>query len=363
MKVQRIETYTDHNLCFVKLTTASGAEGYGQTAPFNADITATVLHRQIAPHVLGRDATDIQGISQTCIERNYKFPWSYICRALAGVDTALWDLRGQLEQQPVCEILGAGPRPIAAYGSSMQRDIRPDDEGARLGRLRDERGFGAFKIRVGSVCGHDVDQWPGRTEELVRAVRQAVGEHVTLLVDANSCYTPERAVQIGRLLEKHGYSHFEEPCPYWELEWTAQVTAALDIPVAGGEQDNDLAQWRRMIALPAVDIVQPDLCYVGGLTRALEVARLAAEAGLPVVPHSANLSLVTVFALHLLAAIPNAGPHLEFSIEHTPWTEGLYDPALTVMDGKVQVPTGPGWGVRINPQVLARMARQVSEMV
>lgn len=361
MKIQRIETFTHGGLCVVRVGTDDGHEGVGQTAPFHADITATVLHRQVAPHVLGEDADDIERLVDRCVEREYKFPGSYICRAVGGVDTALWDLRGKLAGKSVCELIGGHPRPFPAYGSSMRRDIQPADEAERLARLRDAQGFGAFKIRIGKVCGHDEDQWPGRTEALVPAVRAAVGDDVALLVDGNSCYTPERAIAVGRFLEQHGVCHFEEPCPYWELEWTAAVAAALEVPVAGGEQDTDLAQWRRMIAMRAVDIVQPDVCYVGGFTRARRVAAMAAEAGLPCVPHSANLSLVTVFALHLLGAIPNAGPYLEFGIEPDGWTHGLFAPALEVRDGCVAIPDGPGWGVTVNPAWLARADRQVSE--
>jgi L-alanine-DL-glutamate epimerase-like enolase superfamily enzyme len=244
----------------------------------------------------------------------------------------------------------------------MRRDITPADEADRLARLKDTHGFEAFKVRIGKVCGHDEDQWPGRTEQLIPAVRRAVGDGVRLLADGNSCYTPKRAVEVGRLLEEQGFCHFEEPCPYWQLEWTAEVAAALDLDVAGGEQDNDLAQWRRMARMDAVDIVQPDVCYVGGLTRALRVARIAKEAGKPCVPHSANLSMVTVFTLHLLAAIPNAGPYVEFSIEPSAWVDGLYSPKIEVRDGAVPVPPGPGWGVEIDPAWLADAGRQVSEL-
>jgi L-alanine-DL-glutamate epimerase-like enolase superfamily enzyme len=243
----------------------------------------------------------------------------------------------------------------------MRRDIKPADEAARLARLRDEWGYRAFKIRIGKVCGHDEDEWPGRTEELVPAVRKAIGDQCALHVDGNSCYTPGKAIEVGKLLASQRVDHFEEPCPYWELEWTAQVAAALDVPVAGGEQDNDLAQWRRMIAMHAVDIVQPDICYVGGLTRALRGADMAAHANLPCVPHSANLSLVTVFTLHMLGGIRNAGPFMEYSIEPTSWTDGLFEPALKVVDGKVAIPSGPGWGVTINKDWLAKAERQVSE--
>ena len=110
-----------------------------------------------------------------------------------------------------------------------------------------------------------------------------------------------------------------------------------------------------------VDITQPDICYIGGLTRALRVAKMAEQAGLPCVPHSANHSLVTVFTLHMMGAIPNAGPHVEFSIEPTPWARDLYTPVLEAVDGRVMIPDGPGWGVTINLDWLARAERQVSQ--
>jgi L-alanine-DL-glutamate epimerase-like enolase superfamily enzyme len=133
-----------------------------------------------------------------------------------------------------------------------------------------------------------------------------------------------------------------------------------------GEQDWDLATWRRMIDMRAVDIVQPDVMYMGGIHRTLEVVRMAAEAGLPVTPHSANLSLVTMCTMHLLGAIDNAGKYLELSIEgpdYYPWQQGLFlgDP-YAVTDGHVQIPEGPGWGVEINPSWLERADYQVSEL-
>jgi L-alanine-DL-glutamate epimerase-like enolase superfamily enzyme len=253
--------------------------------------------------------------------------------------------------------------PVPAYGSSMRRDITPEDEGERLKRLRDEQGYRAFKIRVGKDCGHDEDAWPGRTEAIIPTVRQAVGADVTILADGNSCYTPKRAIEVGRILEQHRYGHFEEPCPYPELEWTAEVAAALTIPVAGGEQDTDLAQFRRMVLMDAVDIVQPDICYLGGITRSRQVAAMAAERGKPCTPHAANRSLVTVFTMHLVAAIPNAGPFMEFGIESTPWTDELFEPVLKAENGAVRFPDlEPGWGIRIRPEWLDGATRQQSSV-
>ena len=271
-------------------------------------------------------------------------------------------MRGRLENKSVCELLGQRRDTVPAYGSSMRRDITPEDEAERLVRLREQCGFGAFKIRIGKVCGHDEDEWPGRTDALVPTVRRALGDDVALLVDANSCYTPQRAIEVGHMLEDNGVCHFEEPCPYWQFEWTAEVARALAVPVAGGEQDCFLPQWRRMIAMRAVDIAQPDICYVGGLSRALRVARMAGEAGLPCVPHSANLSMVTVFTLHMLGAIENAGPYLEFSIEPSQWTDELLCERLEVREGRVSIPDGPGWGVEITPDWLAAADRQASRL-
>ena len=362
LKIKGIETFTRGNVSIVRLFTDDGLEGYGQISTYDADISAMIMHRKIAPHALGKDPAEIDAIVDRCIEANYKYPWSFVCRALTGLDTAIWDLHGKREGKSVCELLGGKCQPIVAYGSSMRRDIKPADEAERLVRLRDTQGYRAFKIRIGSVCGHDKDQWPGRTEALVPAVRKAIGDDVSLLVDANSCYTPVKAIEVGKILEDNNVCHLEEPCPYWELEWTAEVTAAIKVPVAGGEQDNDLAQWRRMIRMRAVDIVQPDICYIGGLTRALRVAAMAAKANMPCVPHSANLAMVTVFTLHMLGAISNAGPHIEFSIEPTNWTKGLYYPELKVRDGLVAIPEGPGWGVTVNPKWLAGAKRQISEL-
>lgn len=361
MKIKSIETFFKGQVTLVRVRTDEGGEGWGQTAPYHADLTATILHRQVAPHMLGQDAGKIGALADKVIEAEYKFPGSYVCRALAGVETALWDLHGKLQKKSVCELLGGRPKPLMAYGSSMRRDITPEREAGRLARMRDLLGYQAFKIRVGKVCGHDADEWPGRTEALVPAVRKALGHDVAIMVDGNSCYGPRRAIEVGRMLEQHDVAHFEEPCPYWELEQTAEVARNLRVPVAGGEQDTDLAQFRRMVGIKAVDIVQPDICYIGGLSRACQAAVYAKAAGLPCVPHSANRSMVTVFTLHMMAAIPNAGPYVEFSIEPDKWADEIFSPALEVKGGMIPFPSGPGWGVTVNEAWLSSAARQVSE--
>ena len=366
MKLKSIETFTTPDVGFVRVTAQDGSQGWGQVSTYHSDITCQVLHRQVAPHTLGQDTTDLDDLLDIVAEREHKFPGSYLRRAMAGLDTAIWDMRGKQQGKPVTELLGGTPGLIRAYASSMKRDITPKDEATRLLHLRDTQGFDAFKVRAGAEVGRNKDEWPGRTEEIIATMRRALGDDVDLLIDANSCYSPERAIEVGHILQDNGFSHFEEPCPYWELEQTKQVTDALDIDVTGGEQDCDLPTWKRMIDMRAVDIVQPDILYLGGISRTLRVAKMAAAAGLPVTPHCANWSLVTLFTMHLLRAIPNPGKYLEFSIEgpdYYPWQYDLFvESPYEIENGQARVTDAPGWGIEISPEWLARSAYHISEL-
>jgi len=364
MKLNSVESFTTEDVGFVRVTAEDGSQGWGQVSTYHSDITCQILHRQVAPWVLGKDTSNLDDLLDVVTEREHKFPGSYLRRAMGGLDTAIWDMRGKQKGKPVAELLGGSAGTIRAYASSMKRDITPADEATRLKQLRDQYGFNAFKVRAGAEVGRGEDEWPGRTEEIIPTIRRELGDEVDLLIDANSCYSPERAIEIGHLLQDHGYGHYEEPCPYWELEQTKAVTDALEIDVTGGEQDCDLPTWQRMIDMRAVDIVQPDILYLGGICRTLRVVDMAKAAKLPVTPHCANLSLVTLFTMHLLRAIPNAGKYLEFSIEgadYYPWQEDLFvESPYTIEDGHARVSDKPGWGVEVNPHWLAKSNYQIS---
>lgn len=357
-RIARLETFHTEFVCFVRVTADDGAFGWGQTSTYNADITAQVFHRQLVPWALGADTKDIGGLIHLIERREHKYPGSYRARALAGLDTALWDMAGRRAGKPVASLIGGGPGKVRAYASSMRRDIAPKDEADRLVRLCAEQGFTAAKWRIAAECGEDIDEWPGRTEEIIPTVARALGDGIDKLVDANSGFSVRRAIEVGRMLEDAGVGHYEEPVPYWDLEATRQVTDAVRIDVTGGEQDWDPATWKRMIQMRAVDVVQPDVMYMGGISNTLKVAAMAAAAGLPCTPHAANLSLVTICTMHLLAAIPNPGKYLELSIEgddYYPWQRDLFlGQPFAVADGHVTVSDAPGWGVEISPTWLDR---------
>ena len=356
MKIISIETFTNEYVGLVRLRTDEGDEGWGQTSTYNSEITAQVVHLQVAPHVLGMSGIDITEVNREVLEREHKFPGTYLYRALCGIDTALWDIKAKRAKQSVCQLIGGSPSSIPVYASSMQREITPEAEAQRFLKLKEENGYFAFKFRIGKECGHDLDQWPGRTESIIKEVRKELGDEAILLVDANSCYSPKKAIEVGHMLEDYGVSHFEEPCPYWKPDWTREVTDALEIDVSGGEQDNDLRVWMHMIDTRVVDIVQPDICYLGGVTRTLEVAKMAEKMNIPVTLHAANLSLVTLFSAHVMGSIKNPGKYLEFSIEgldYYPWQDKIFTPDFKIVDGCLEMSHKPGWGIEINSEWLS----------
>ena len=366
MKIKKLETFTKPFVSFVKTTLEDGSVGFGQMSTYHADITVQIFHKQVAPWILNKSWEDFNDIENLVLEKEHKFPGSYLLRAIAGLDTSLWDLKGKMQNQPVTSLIGGKSGALKVYGSSMKRDISAIDEAERFKKLYQEKGIDAFKFRIGAECGRGLDEWEGRTQDIVQTINKSLDKSVKKLVDANSCYSSDQAIEIGKLLEDNNVSHFEEPCPYWEPEQTKIVTDALSIDVTGGEQDCDLRIWKDMVDRRIVNIFQPDVMYLGGLTRTLQVAKIIEEGGYICTPHAANLSLVTICTMHLLKAIPNAGPYLELSIEgedYYPWQQQLFlDHPFEVKNGCVNITDKPGWGIEINPNWLETSEYRVSEI-
>jgi L-alanine-DL-glutamate epimerase-like enolase superfamily enzyme len=337
--------------------------GIGQTAPYEAAVTADVLHTLVAPYFVGRAVWDIEAVVDSFLRQMYKFPSSFILRAIAGIDTAAWDALGVVTGQPVAKLIGGQARDsVPMYASSMLRSITPEAEAERMVRLVEEQGFGAVKIRVGEAMGRDQDAAPGRTERIIPLMRATLGTGIDISADANGGYSPGQAVRVGRALEEHGYFHFEEPVAFTDIDQMTRLAQTLDIAVSGGEQDTSIPQFQRLLSSGAVDIIQPDIGYIGGIGRARQVALMADAHGIPCTAHCANDSLLQVFSLHLATAMPSCYQRQEWSVECTDWTQGVYEPMLTVRDGAVAAPTAPGWGIELLPEFIRQAEVRVTTM-
>jgi L-alanine-DL-glutamate epimerase-like enolase superfamily enzyme len=213
-----------------------------------------------------------------------------------------------------------------------------------LQKLVAQSGAKALKFRVGGRMSRNADAAPGRTEKLIPLVRKTFGGDFAIHADSNSSYDPPQAIRVGRMLEEIKAVYFEEPCPFDHLEDTKVVADALKIHVAGGEQEYSDRRFRWMIANRGVDIVEPDLHYYGGMIRSVRVARMAQTAGMPITIHISG-GFGFVYMLHFASAVPNAGIYQEVkpgSESYGAW----FEPAISVKDGKMTVPSGPGFGIK-----------------
>lgn len=362
--IQRIETLARRGQCLVRVTDSDGATGLGQTAPNMPSATVPVLHDLLAPLALGREVDDHAGLSEVVWQKAYKYTGTFLYRALAGIDTALWDLQARRLGVPVRDLLGDGRHDtLRVYGSSMGRERSPEAEAEFIRDGLERFGCPAFKIKIAGRRGRNADAAPGRTEAVVQRVRAILPDGVPLMVDANSGYSPDQAIAVGRFLDGLGVCHFEEPCPHEEIDQTGQVTAALTglpIEVAGGEQDYLMPTFDRLAGERLVDRVQCDIGYCGGLTRALRVAERVDRAGLALMPHSPNPSMIFLFTLHLLASRPAERLQL---VEYNLGSEvgaGLFTPTITPADGRVTLPPGPGFGVEPDPAFLKAAQSRLS---
>ncbi|UCC69175.1 MAG: mandelate racemase/muconate lactonizing enzyme family protein [Armatimonadota bacterium] len=354
MKITRIEPiHVGHNL-LVGVHTDEGVVGYGECSPMNNRLVEAHLDHALVPLAVGSDPFDVEAIVEKLFVSTYKLAGQSMAMAVSGIEIALWDIMGKALGQPIYKLLGGAYRKqIRMYASSMRRDISPADEAKRLADLVEKHGFSAVKVRVGSTFGFDEDAAPGRSLKLVREVRAALGDDIEIMVDGNSCFTAPRAIELGRRLQEYRVFHFEEPCPYWDLDSTAKVAKALDLPIAGGEQDWGLHRFREMLEQEAVDVVQPDLIKAGGFSVCKKVAHLAEAFGRVCTPHQTQ-PLGTLANLHFAAATPNVRYSQEYNIEPNPLMQSLFrGPALKVRDGHLAVPEGPGLGAEINEELLA----------
>ncbi|PYE90486.1 mandelate racemase/muconate lactonizing enzyme family protein [Phyllobacterium leguminum] len=275
--------------------------------------------------------------------------------ALSGIDIALWDIKGKHFGVPVSTLLGGRFREeVRAYatgGFKREGVDRVADNAADAARYKAE-GFHATKIKIGFGVEEDL--------AVIRAVREAVGPDMRLMVDANHGYDVLEAVEFGRRAAELGIDWFEEPVVPEQLDAYRAVRAGQPIPVAGGETWHTRWGMKEPVETRAVDIVQPDLAGVGGFTEAKRVADMAALHGVRVVPHVWGTAVHIAAALQFMAAmVPNPvrvnpiEPILEFDRTDNPFRQAVVKTPIEHVRGVVKIPDGPGLGIEINRDALA----------
>jgi L-alanine-DL-glutamate epimerase-like enolase superfamily enzyme len=352
--IDSVELLRGDNEYIVRIRSKDGGEGVAVANSSRLRETHPIFLRRVAPFFRGRDARKIETLLGELYRHSSNYKWQglafWVC--VAAAEMAILDLLGKASKQSIGEMFGGVVRrDIAVYRASGNRGNRPEEEVDHLRKLADQIGATAIKFRLGGRMSNNRDSRPGRSEALIPLVRQAFGDQMTLYADSNSSYDVKNSVRIGRLMEEHGYAFFEEPCPFDHLWETKQVSDALAIPIAGGEQEFSMRRFRWTINHRGVDIVQPDLHYFGGFIRCTQVARMAADAGMDCTVHMSGSGLGYLYVLHFASYIKNAGAHQEFKgTSNLPIT---CDTApLTCENGSIRVPSGPGFGIEFEKDFL-----------
>jgi D-galactarolactone cycloisomerase len=321
-------------------------------------VAKAFIDTQFAPRILGRDAFDVEVIWEDLYNRIKDYGTTGMAiSALSGIDIALWDIIGKATGKPIHKLIGGAHRTeVTAYATGLYFiDMdRLVEEAVEEAQQFAAEGFQAIKMKIG--LGD-----PRLDIRRVAAVREAIGDGVRLMVDANHCFTVPQAIRLGRELEKLDVEWFEEPISPEDIDGYIEVTRALDMAVAGGE--NAFTRWgfRDLVARKAMDIVQPDVCAAGGISECRKIAALALAHGVECVPHAWGSAIGVAATLHFLASLPDQPPSfrpmpplLEFEQCENPFRDHLSREPIVQRKGQVQVPTGPGLGIEIDRTVLDR---------
>jgi len=334
----------------VKVTTDDGLVGYGEShhgrAPGAVAHLANTTLRQL---VLGMDALDVVGVWS----RIYKMQLgshgmgAATAIAMSGIDMALWDIRGKVTGWPLYRLLGGASRPIPAYAGGVSLGYQEPSALVEEVRGLAEEGYRAVKLRVGDS--------PARDLARVAAVRKALGDELTILVDANTAYALADARQVMPGLEAHRVGWLEEPFPPHDYRSYAMAVTFGRVPLAAGENHYTRFEFTRVIEDRSITILQPDLSKTGGVTEALRIAALASAWKLSINPHTSMTGLNMAASIHFLSAIENCGYFEADVSKKNPFRDELVSrPYELGPDGCVRPLEKPGIGVEVDEDFLGR---------
>ena len=362
-EIAEIKTYVVPGACFVKATASNGAFGWGEADADNPPLMGAFINNGLKQEVIGQPVWDAERLWDRMFYANHDHgPGGALANAIAGIDIALWDLRGRLLGLPVYQLIGGMYRDrIRAYGSfgvAFGKAMTSAQAAAQAAKFV-KQGFTAVKLRM-QIRESRQNPYPDPTLEYARAVRKAIGPDVDFWVDINGGYSAPRAIQMAGILQRElNVLFLEEPVSDQTHTETAAVVRAVDLPVVMGEKEYTRWQQRELLLYGNPDVLNPDPIKAGGLTEMKKIAALAQTYGKPIMCHNTRPTLSTAAALHFCASIPNSAPLLEYvDLE---WERYRHLPAfmrnnVEFKDGYLLVPKGPGLGLAVDEERVQRAA-------
>ena len=344
--------FEDNFLCRVR--SSDGAEGISIGNYRQQRSLYPIFANWLQPFFIGKDARDLELLLEQVmvVEGNYKAQSLAIWLPLATIEFAILDMLGRMANKSIGQLIGdIHNTEISVYQANSERDISAEETVAHLQEKVAESKARAVKFKLGGRMTHP--EFPvGRSEKLIPLVRKTFGDKMVIYADANGSYGVDEAIRIGKIMQDYNCDFFEEPVPFDWYEETKQVADALKIPIAGGEQEASFHNFRWLIGNDTLKIVQPDMFYFGGIVRSMRVARMAHSLNLQCTPHTGGSGFL--YMMHLISAIPNAGPYHEYKGLGINVPFECRSSSLKPDNGIVKIPDGPGSGVDFTPDVIAK---------
>jgi L-alanine-DL-glutamate epimerase-like enolase superfamily enzyme len=316
-----------------------------------------IFMKRLHPFFIGKDARNLESLIEGVYvyQSNYKMQSLALWVPLATIEFAILDLLGQISDKSLGQLIGEiHNSKIAVYQANGERGITAEVTIEHLKKEVGESKAKALKFKVGGRMSNNFEEPIGRSEKLIPLIRKTFGDKMVIYADSNGSYTADEAIRIGRIMEEYKIDFYEEPVPFDWYEETKEVADALNIPIAGGEQEPSLHMFRWLIANDALQIVQPDLFYFGGMIRSMKVARMAEAFGKQCTPHISESGLGYLYMMHFVSTITNAGPYHEFKGFNNEMPFECKTSSLSSDDGVITVPSGPGLGIVIDPEYVAK---------
>ena len=346
----------------VQVFTDEGLVGLGEATYSNKEPVVVEAIQHMKRELLGEDPSKIEFLWHNIYRKSsfsgiWRMAGPVWMSALSGIDQALWDIKGKVAGLPVVDLLGGRFRDSVQVYTHFWGNS--SEESAVSAQDSVEKGYTALKGSALSSDGYRFDQYlddglPKKTAEHFAAVREAVGPDVELLVDCHGRFTVANSIRLARELEQYNLYAFEVPVPPDDLRAYPKVRQSISIPVMGSERLNTKTQFRQLLELDGVDIAQPDLMYVGGITEVKKIAAISDTFHVPISLHNTKGPVGIAAAVHLMASIPNVAPlELVTGIE---WRDDIIKNPLKVVDGRIQIPNGPGWGIELNMEAVSEYA-------
>lgn len=348
-----LKLYEGNYICVV--TSKEGAVGISVSNNAKMSLLFPIFVKNIQPFFIGKDARDLEKLIDEVYvyKSNYKMQNLALWVPLATIEFAILDLLGKIAGEPIGNLIGEVHHPqISVYQANNFRGKSAEESIELIKKQVGESKPNALKFKIGGRMSNNADYPPGRTEKLIPLVRKAFGDDMVIYADSNGSYTTDEAIRVGKILEEYKIAFYEEPVPFDWYEETKQVKEGLNIKIAGGEQEPSMHNFRWLIQNNALDIVQPDIFYFGGMIRSMRVARMAEVKGKICIPHISGSGLGYLYMMHFVSAVSNAGPHHEFKGFNKKIPIVGTSSSLDIKGGKVEVPTGPGLGIEIDKEYI-----------